>query len=87
MSHYANRADRSENPYFLGEGIPHHSAPLRRLLAQADGIGVRRPHDTVVLSDSQVKHAKPKRIKHGAGFEAQPHKLADAQGHYLSELP
>jgi hypothetical protein len=36
-----------------------------------------------MLSDSQVKHAKPKRTKHGAGFEASPRKIQDAQRLYL----
>jgi integrase len=36
-----------------------------------------------MLSDKQVKNAQPERIRHGAGFEARPRKVADAQGLYL----
>jgi integrase len=60
---------------------------LRWLPEQADGIvdgiGPCVLQDTVMLSDTQVKHAKPKRTRHDAGFEASPRKLADAQGLYL----
>jgi len=36
-----------------------------------------------MLSDSQVKHAKPKHIRPCAGFEARPRRHADSQGLYL----